>query len=405
MTNNTKTPINPRVLMFLAPLLNILAGITIDLYAPSLPAIANDMGISASFAKNMVTMSFIGFGVGQLLIGTLADYYGRRRVLIASLAIYFLVSLSAITCQHIGPLMVVLFLQGMLAASTSIVGRALMVDTFKGKQLEIGASYLSIAWGVGPIIAPFIGGYLQYFWGWHANFYAYASFSGALLIMSYFFIPETLTQAIAPKPAVLASNIKRIFSQRLFMGCVLLMALNYSLFIVFSVVGPFLIQSELGYSSVVFGHAALTLGIAYFAGTISNRIMQTYISTRTALTLGLIGSLVPTAGMVFAAEFYQLSLYSLVVPCFVVCFAGGFVFPNAMGKCMSLFPDIAGVAGAIQGGSVVLLMSLNTFLLSQLKTGSFIAVAGAMLGLSLLQIVIYQWLMKPKLADTVDAAV
>ncbi|AHD04051.1 putative MFS-type transporter YdgK [Paenibacillus larvae subsp. larvae DSM 25430] len=76
--------------------------LSIDMYLPSLPILANDLGTSTSLAQLSLTACLLGLAIGQLLLGPLSDSRGRRGPLLISLLIYaaasFLCGLGAIFC-------------------------------------------------------------------------------------------------------------------------------------------------------------------------------------------------------------------------------------------------------------------------------------------------------------------
>src|SRR3990167_1779381 len=90
------------LLVVMAPLLNFLSGINIDLYAPSMPAIGKYFGVSITFAKDTIAVSMIGFGIGCIIFGTLMDIIGRRRVILFGLLVYTIASAAALECDTIG---------------------------------------------------------------------------------------------------------------------------------------------------------------------------------------------------------------------------------------------------------------------------------------------------------------
>ena len=90
------------LLIIIAPLLNFLTGINIDLYTPSLPEIAHYYGASIIIVKNTITATMIGFAIGCIIFGTIIDIFGRRRIILFGLMVYTVSSLLALACTNIG---------------------------------------------------------------------------------------------------------------------------------------------------------------------------------------------------------------------------------------------------------------------------------------------------------------
>ena len=129
------------------------------------------------------------------------------------------------------------------------------------------AILLSTMWGIGPIIGPIIGGYLQFYFNWQACFYFFAFMGFIGLLIMIFIIPETHFQRQALQLQQLKNNFSTIITHRIFLGTVMLMGVTYSLLIVFNTLGPFLIQTSLGYSSIFFGQVAFGMGLSFLLGT------------------------------------------------------------------------------------------------------------------------------------------
>src|SRR4051812_32679232 len=89
------------LVIIIAPLLNFLSGINIDLYTPSLPAISLYYGVSITAVKNTITVCMVGFAVGSIIFGTIIDLYGRRRILLIGLFAYTIASFIIPACTTI----------------------------------------------------------------------------------------------------------------------------------------------------------------------------------------------------------------------------------------------------------------------------------------------------------------
>ncbi len=177
---------------------------------------------------------------------------------------FILAVISVPWCHNINQLLFLRFIQGTSIALTIVPIRAVLLDLFTGRELYKMMNYMSITWSIGPIIAPAIGGYLQYYLGWKANFYFLASYSIILLMLILKFMPETAAHYHSFRLKPILENYRTILSCLKFDYGLLSNGILYSLIILFSVVGPFLIQVELKYSSIHFGYISLLLGTAWF---------------------------------------------------------------------------------------------------------------------------------------------
>ena len=92
--------IGPKGRIFIFGFLSAIAPLSIDIYLPALPMLRQ--ALAADEAQTLFTLSafFIGFGVGQLLLGPLSDRFGRKRPLLAGLVIYIIASVACAEATH-----------------------------------------------------------------------------------------------------------------------------------------------------------------------------------------------------------------------------------------------------------------------------------------------------------------
>lgn len=382
---------SPRLLLIMVLMLIPLSGLGVDLYTPSLPAIASQFSITETLAKMTISLYLIGFSVGQITFGTVSDIFGRRYTLIAGLMLFVGASLGAAMTNDINMLYVMRALQGVGAASASAIAKTLLTDTLEGKELTIAATYMSIAWAVGPIIAPMIGGYLQFYYNWHANFLFYTAYSSVLLVLAIFYLIETHPKHKRTQldMKTIFSNYKDILSHRQFVGGIMMLGLGYGTIIIFNIVGPFLVQVGMGYNALTFGHIALFVGSAYFVGTIANRILLNYLDTDSIIRIGLIIKLIVASVMVVLTYVLPLSIYLLSIPVFLLVVTQGLTFPNYMSKCMSLFPERAGIASALMGAAVTFSAFILSLITSAIKSTHLMPTAWEYLILAIIITTIY----------------
>lgn len=364
---------NDRYLMwviFIAPLINFLAGISIDMCSPSLPAMADYYNVSASVIKNTITTEMIGFSLGALIFGPLMDGVGRRVTIIMGLIVFIGVSAFAPFCTEITSVMVIRVIQGMMVAIVSIGSRVLVMDHFEGKRFAIAIMYTSIAYGSGPVIGPFIGGILQEYFGWKANFFGFAFFGAVILILFFMIIPETLKQPQSIALKHVARRYLLILTNKNFIAGSFILGGVSSIQMVFPTLGPFVIENVLHKTPITFGNSALFLGFSYLVGMFINRFL---VHSYTQQKLIVIGFWVMSIGVVVqcaVALFLPLTLFTLILPSFIICGSTGLIFANVMGLCLRLFPNSVGTASAVQLSLLVVIGSLGVFIISHFNVSS-----------------------------------
>ncbi len=155
-----------------------------DSYLPGLPHLARDFGVGASAAQVTLTTYLIGLALGQLLAGSLSDVHGRRRPLIAGMALFTVASLVCALAPNLYALAVMRLVQGAMAAAGVAIGRAVVRDLYSGAAAARYLSRLMLIVGLGPILAPLVGGQLLRLTSWRGVFVALALLGLALTAMA-----------------------------------------------------------------------------------------------------------------------------------------------------------------------------------------------------------------------------
>jgi len=372
------------IVLFILP----LSGISIDIYVPSLPDVSHYFNVNQSLAQLTVTTYMIGLGFMQLFAGSISDSFGRKKPFIFAMIIFILATLLVPLSKNIHQLLILRFIQGCTIALTVVPMRSVIMDLFEGRELFKMSTYMTMAWSIGPIIAPAIGGYLQYYFGWKSCFYFLAAYSILALVFAITFLPETSMYRHRFHAGEIFSRYRQIFLHWQFSSGLIINGLLYSFIILFGIVTPFLIQNVLHYSSIQFGHITLLMGLAWFMGTMTNRFLIDVpldIKVKSCFSVILFSTLV----MLAIALVFPLNLYNITVPVFISLWAGGIIFPNYFVRSISYFPKITGSANAAFGSFVFVISGLSSIIGTLLKSTSEVPLASAYVGLTVLCLIIY----------------
>ena len=381
------------MVLFMVP----MTGIGIDLYAPSLPWIVMAMHTSAHLVKLTIAIYFLGYALGPLLAGTLSDIYGRRPALMVGMVLYIIVCSLIILIPNITMMLVMRFLQGVAAAFLAVTYRSIFSDAYKpGVDMQKMGASISLAWSLGPILAPFVGGYLQHYFGWQSNFIFYIVYAFMVLGMA-FILPETNRHPVQWDIKKVVRDYTNILSAPMFWGCVMCMGIVYGLIVMFNVIGPFLIQEKLHYSAVSFGYIALVMGVAFLIGNTINRMLVPHFPIRYLIMFGLCGSLAFSVVFFVLGFLFPVGLITFVVPIFCVFLLLAFIFPNTMSIAMSLFPERAGAASAMVGFILSGVTALSSVVASFLVSNTQLPMAIAFIVMSVIFFFCYYCLVRRKL--------
>ncbi|AIZ32675.1 multidrug effflux MFS transporter [Pseudomonas parafulva] len=361
-------------IVFLAPLVNSLGGIAIDLYAPSLPSIGRELGAGPALMQNTITITLLFYALGQLFFGIMADARGRRPAVLLGLGVFLVGSLLATAATSIEMLLLARALQGFAIGACQVVARAVLVDVVKGPRFYVAIIYLSLAFGLGPVIAPYIGGLMEVHFGWRYNFVLYAAY--ALLVLTFVVagLKESLPVESRRRPLQTLGGYRVILADRGFRAAVVVLGSSFSAFLLWNVFGPHIVQDVLGHDAHYFGSTALGVGCCYLTGTLVNRALIRRLSPDTLMWSGL--ALFLGGVLCITAAPQALSLTPLLGGIMLIAFGQGFIFSNAMARSMALFPDRAGVAASLQGCLMLVFGSLASASVSGLDVESNLAIAG-----------------------------
>src|SRR3954465_15662332 len=190
----SKAPGRVRMITVLGALV-ALGPLTIDMYLPALPKIADDLSVSSSVVQLTLTGTLAGLAIGQLIIGPLSDSLGRRRPLMAGIVLHMLASLLCLVAPNIVVLGVARSLQGVGAAATMVVALAIVGDLFTDSTAATVMSRLMLVLGVAPVIAPSLGAAVLLEASWHWVFAVLVVLAGLLLLLAVLALPETLPKS------------------------------------------------------------------------------------------------------------------------------------------------------------------------------------------------------------------
>lgn len=348
------------IALFLIP----MTGAGVDIYVPAIPEITQHFHATTTMVQLTVSLYLIGYAFGQLILGALTDSLGRKWVVLAAIILYTITSYLVTIEDSINGLLYLRLLQGLFVSGFAIGTRTTLSDIAEGMKLKRYLNYMSICWALGPILAPVIGGYLATWYGWQAPFYFLTIYAAVMAIVVLVLLPETHLHKHPFEFKRIASNYHNIITNKVFLASLFILTAGYGVIIIFNVIGPYLVETVLGYSKIDYGHIGLLLGVAVFLGNCANRFLIEYFKPISIINYSIWLFAITSLLMVFAAYIWQLNIWLLLVPAIICFFLSGLFFPNAFTKCISLFQHIAGAASAVLGSSFIFMTAILTAIAS-----------------------------------------
>ncbi|MEQ8380102.1 multidrug effflux MFS transporter [Parvibaculum sp.] len=335
--------------VFLASL-TAVGPLSTDMYLPSLPAIAAEFGADTGATQLTLSTHLIGFAGSQLFYGPLSDRFGRRPVLIGGFLLYIAGSVVSLFVMSIEQLILARLLQAVGGGASVVLARAIVRDLFEGAEAGQMLAKMAAIMGLVPALAPMLGGVVQDFYGWKANFIAMALFGVVLLGIVATSLGETLPPARrqSAAPIAILRNYRRLLADMRFLKYLAVACVCFSGLFAFISGSSFVLQGRYGLSPVVYGLCFGAMAGGYVAGSLSgSRLVRRFGIDGTLRAGGFaaaLGGLLMLGGLMSS-----VSALAIVMPIVIYGFAVGLTMPQAMAGALTPFPEMAGTASSLLG--------------------------------------------------------
>lgn len=332
-------------------LLVALGPLTIDMYLPALPRIAEELSVSSSIAQLTLTGTLAGLAIGQLVIGPLSDSLGRRKPLMAGIVLHMLASLLCMFAPDITTLGIARGLQGVGAAAAMVVAIAIVGDLFSDSAAATVMSRLMLVLGAAPVIAPSLGAVVLVQASWQWVFAVLVVLAGGLLLLAALALPETLPVAKRRPLKVrgIVSTYGELLRDTKFVILVLVGALGMSGLFAYIAGASFVLQGTYGMNQQTFALVFGAGAFAFIGATQFNVVLLKRLSPRTIVTWALAASSVIGVAFLGVALAGVQGVAAFLVPVWLILAAMGLVIPNAPALALSRHPDAAGTSAALLG--------------------------------------------------------
>jgi DHA1 family bicyclomycin/chloramphenicol resistance-like MFS transporter len=344
-------PPPPAGLLLLLTILFANGILAATMYLPSLPAIGGELSAPGDVLPLTLTVYFITFAGGQLIYGPLSDRYGRRPLLLGGLAIMAAGSAACALADSLPALLLARAAQGFGAASGMATGRAIINDVYERVQAARATSVVSAALAIAPIVSPMLGGVIEHYIGWRANFWISGSVTLGVMLILLWRMPETYTPEINSGP--LLSGILRTYGfllgSRIFLTFGLLNMAIFAGLHGFSSAAPAVLIGSMNLDAVNFG-VLMALGSAGFLiGAVLSSWFGMRIGLRRMIELGVWCMMAGALGMVAWAELFGPSVTAIVLMRMLWAVGMGLALPNTVVAAVGVNPAALGAGAALAG--------------------------------------------------------
>jgi DHA1 family bicyclomycin/chloramphenicol resistance-like MFS transporter len=349
---DVKTPSRTRMIVVLGVMV-ALGPLTIDMYLPALPKIADDLSVSSSVVQLTLTGTLAGLALGQLIVGPLSDSLGRRRPLMAGIVLHIAASVLCMLAPNLVVLGLARVLQGAGAAAAMVVAIAIVGDLFDESAAATVLSRLMLVLGVAPVVAPSLGAAVLLHASWHWVFATLVVLAGVLLVVAVLALPETLPPSHRRPLRVrgIAATYAELLRDRRFVILVLVAALGMSGLFAYIAGASFVLQGTYGLDQQAFALVFGAGAVALIGATQFNVVLLKRFSPQ-LITLWALAAALLAGGFFVGLSVAQVGgLAGFVVPVWAILGAMGLVIPNAPAVALSRHPDAAGTAAALLGAA------------------------------------------------------
>ncbi|WP_442583123.1 multidrug effflux MFS transporter [Mesorhizobium sp. ASY16-5R] len=332
-------------------LVSAIGPFAIDMYLPALPSIGADLGASDLAVQMSLVVVFLSFAIGPLLVGPLADIYGRKPILYGGLVVFALASIGAALAPTVEWLIFFRLVQGLGASTGMVVPRAIVRDLHTGPEAAKLMSLLMLVFSVSPILAPLTGSFIIDAFGWRAVFWAVT----IAAVLGYFLMVAALEET---RPAEMRggssfsaawAGYKKLSVDRSFLGLVLIGGFGIASFFVYLANSSFVIIDHYGMSPSTYSLFFSVNAVSFFAVSQLSGWLAQKFGLRRVVRIAVFGY---AAVMIAMYAVMATGIESLAFMAVALFFGYGFlglVIPTTSVLAMEDHGEIAGTASALMG--------------------------------------------------------
>lgn len=349
---DTVAPPRGKAAVALVALLGTLTAIgplSIDMYLPAFPQIADDLSAAPSEVQLSLTTLLVGMAVGQLVTGPLSDRLGRRTPVIIGMVAYALLSLLCAFAPSTGMLAAIRFAQGFAGGMGTVVARAVVGDLFTGKAAAKYFSQLALVFGVAPVLAPSLGTLVLRFTDWRGIFVVLAAVAALIALAVIRILPETLPQSRRSTRGLadVADTTRVLAADRVFIGYAVAGGLAMAGLFAYLSGSSFVLQDVFGLSTAAYGILFGVNAIGLVAASQLNGRLLDRFSPRQLLVASLAAG--AAAGLALLGTAALSSMIGVVTLLFLYMSTLGMVNPNSAALALDRHRDRAGTSAALLG--------------------------------------------------------
>ncbi len=373
-------------------IISMIGPLALNILMPSMPGLASALGASRQEVQLTLSLFLAAQAISQLFIGGLADRFGRKPVLLASLALYVLASIAASFATSIALLVIARVIQAVGSTAGLTLSRTIVRDLAPRDLAASMIGYVTSGMVIAPLIAPVLGGWLDDMFGWRSIFIVCALLGVLVLLMSIWQLPETRPQSVVGQTTrdmlIRSGDVVR---NRRFLGFAGGAAFTSAVFFAFLGAAPYLIVESMQMSKTAYGFWFICLSGGYMIGNFCSGRYSERVGIDRMIRIGSLLSIAGAGILLVLSWKPVLHPAAIFLPCLITSLANGFFLPNAIAGAVSVDPKAAGAASGVTGFMQMGLGAVVSHIAGQLTTTSALPMALLMFGLSVAAWVTVEW--------------
>ncbi len=312
-----------------------------------------------------MTVFLLGYAISQVVWGLLADHYGRRPIVLSATFIAIFGSVLTGLSVSLPWFFAGRFIEAIGAGFSTVLARALLVDSYQGKALKANMSYIIILAALMPAVALILGGHILQWSNWHIIYFFLAIIGVILLIAELFTLQETIARPDSHISLVYVGKAMRsLFSNYGFLSFALPFGCVMGGLISFYAIAPFIYITQLQLDPNNYGYLLLFVGAGYVVGAF---LFRFFLHLYPARKVVLLGFAINAVTVVFASIAWLLNDMSVITVTISACFFSlscGLISPTSNVSALSVLKSYHGLASAILPSLAMIFSSLATGLLA-----------------------------------------
>jgi MFS transporter, DHA1 family, multidrug resistance protein len=379
------TPASSQLVRLLPVLIivSMIGPLSLNILLPSMPGLAQALEASRFEVQLTLSLFLASQAISQLFIGGLADRFGRRPVMIASLVLFFAASVAASFATSILLLVLARIVQAAGSTAGLTLSRTIVRDLAPRELAASMIGYVTMGMVVAPLIAPSLGGLIDDTFGWRAIFWVSGALGLAALAMTIMQLPETRPADVEGQTTrQMLARSWEVVQNRRFLGYAGGAALTSAVFFAFLGAAPYLIVEGMGMPKTTYGLWFIALSGGYMIGNFCSGRYSQSLGIDRMIRIGNIFGMVGATLLLALALVPVLHPAAIFLPCFLTSVGNGFLLPNAVAAAVSVDPKAAGAASGVTGFLQMGLGAVFSYIAGQVTGASPLPMALIMFALT-----------------------